>query len=354
MLKHRKMITLLALLVLGVFLLTSCAEQKPAVEEPAAVEETDADRYAKAAALLAEGKTGGARAAFEALGSYEDAASQVAYLDAAAAEEAGNYAAARDGFAALGDYKDSGKRAFDARVNALASDYAAAKLLLMDGRFAEAADAFATLEGYEDASRFRMYARAMQLAEAGDYATAATAFRALGDFHDAALQASYYGAMALEAGEDFGGAETAYGAIPVFRDADHRLEALGDRKLDALFAAAAETYRVEAWSVEMEGTFKALLALTYADDENKMKQQAFDLADEALTAGRMDNALPLFTLLAEGGMQEAAAKLQDCAFAQAMALMEAGDYAGAAEKLAALADYAPAAEPLKQCYGKLA
>ncbi len=354
MLKHRKLIALIALLTLGVFLLTSCAGQKPAVEEPAAVVETDADRYAKAAALLAEGKTAEARAAFEALGGYEDAASQVAYLDAAAAEEAGNFAAARDAFAALGDFRDSGRRAFDARMNALASDYAAAKLLLMDGRYGEAAEAFAALEGYEEASRYRMYARAMQLAGEGDYATAATAFTALGDFHDAALQASYYGAMALEAGEDFGGAETAYGAIPVFRDADHRLEALGDRKLDALFAAAAETYRAESWSEEMADTFEDLLALTYTDDENKMKQQAFDLADEALAAGRMENALPLFTMLAEGGMQEAAAKLQDCAFAQAMALMDAGDYAGATEILAGLTDYAPAEEPLKQCYGKLA
>ncbi|MBR3494987.1 MAG: hypothetical protein IKH38_06110 [Clostridia bacterium] len=357
--KTRKWLTLTALLLIAALLFSSCAQQPAAKsadvpEEPAAPVVTDADRYAEAVRLFSAGQTADARAAFTALGSYEDAAAWVGYVDALALQQNGDYTGAQAAFAALGDFQDSAKRCFDSKLAGYETTYAAAKVALLEGSFDAAAEGFGKVAGYEDASRYQMYARAMKLAADGDYATAVQALRALGDFQDAALQATYYDGLAKEAGSDFAGADEVFGSIPVFRDSDDRRLSLADRRLDELFATAAADYNENGWSDALAMTFNSLLGMKYTTDEKLMFTKSYDLADQALTAGRVDDAEPLFALLNVNGMEEAAARLRDCSFQRALALVESGDYTGALAKLAALGDYPGVKEPMQKCYAKLA
>ena len=66
-----------------------------------------AESYSEAQKLLAEGNYAQSAAAFEALGSYEEASRLGMYAQAHAEAEKGNYALAASSMAALGDFRDA-------------------------------------------------------------------------------------------------------------------------------------------------------------------------------------------------------------------------------------------------------
>ena len=91
--KRNSLISLMALLMALLMLLSSCA----AKEEPAPP--TEAERYAQALELFETGSLTKAREAFATLGGYEDAQRMTAYLDARSAQESGEWAKAQEAFA---------------------------------------------------------------------------------------------------------------------------------------------------------------------------------------------------------------------------------------------------------------
>ena len=108
----------------------------------------------------------------------------------------------------------------------MSSRYENAQNLLAQGSYEKAIKAFSELGAYENASKYLMYTKALQMADSGDYATALSSLEALGDFSDAALQYLYYSAGQAEANQDYTYAKATYDSIATFRDAKERGDAL--------------------------------------------------------------------------------------------------------------------------------
>jgi len=98
----------------------------------------------------------------------------------------------------------------------------------------------------------------------------------------------------------------------------------------------------------------ALLEETYSADENKMKQQIYDYAQERLELKEYDEAYELFRALAWRGYSDSVVRMKDVVYAYAQDEMSQGEYQTALDTLRQLTDYPAAEEPIRECRYQLA
>ena len=265
-------------------------------------------RYENALSLLRGAKYSQAAEAFEALGSYRDAASYALYSRSADAGESGRYLSAAgnlqslNGFAdsavlslyytarnyeeigafeearpiytRISLYRDSSERLASLPEKILERDYSSARALEDKGQTEKAISAYQALGDYRDSAgraealknaltenkNAEAYARAEALFEAGRFSAAQTAFLALGDYRDSAQRAaeaqekflagSYAEAERAEAAGDAVAAWEGFTALGDYRDSAERAEALREER----------AYQ-SAWKEVLRGNFASALSL---------------------------------------------------------------------------------------------
>lgn len=231
-----------------------------------------------------------------------------------------------------------------------AAKYEDAQKLVREGAYDEAITAFTEIDGYEDSSKYLMYIKAIQMAENGQRDLAVSTLTTLGDFADSKMLAIYYQAQEDEAKQEYESADALYRTIATFKDSAERIAAIPDLILDRDFANS----KIQ---VERYGDCSAMIALlgeTYSADENKMKQQIYDYAQERLECKGYDTAYELFQALAWRGYSDSAVRMKDVVYAYAQDEMSQGEYQTALDTLSSLTDYPAAEEPIRECRYQLA
>lgn len=231
-----------------------------------------------------------------------------------------------------------------------AAKYEDAQKLVREGAYDEAITAFTEIDGYEDSSKYLMYIKAIQMAENGQRDLAVSTLTTLGDFADSKMLAIYYQAQEDEAKQEYESADALYRTIATFKDSAERIAAIPDLILDRDFANS----KIE---VEWDGDCSEMIALleeTYSADENKMKQQIYDYAQERLELKEYDEAYELFRALAWRGYSDSVVRMKDVVYAYAQDEMSQGEYQTALDTLRQLTDYPAAEEPIRECRYQLA
>ena len=231
-----------------------------------------------------------------------------------------------------------------------AAKYEDAQKLVREGAYDEAITAFTEIDGYEDSSKYLMYIKAIQMAENGQRDLAVSTLTTLGDFADSKMLAIYYQAQEDEAKQEYESADALYRTIATFKDSAERIAAIPDLILDRDFANS----KIQ---VEWDGDCSEMIALleeTYSADENKMKQQIYDYAQERLELKEYDEAYELFRALAWRGYSDSAVRMKDVVYAYAQDEMSQGEYQTALDALSSLTDYPAAEEPIRECRYQLA
>ena len=231
-----------------------------------------------------------------------------------------------------------------------AAKYEDAQKLVREGAYDEAITAFTEIDGYEDSSKYLMYIKAIQMAENGQRDLAVSTLTTLGDFADSKMLAIYYQAQEDEAKQEYESADALYRTIATFKDSAERIAAIPDLILDRDFANS----KIQ---VEWDGDCSEMIALlekTYSADENKMKQQIYDYAQERLELKEYDTAYELFRALAWRGYSDSAVRMKDVVYAYAQDEMSQGEYQTALDTLRQLTDYPAAEEPIRECRYQLA
>ena len=231
-----------------------------------------------------------------------------------------------------------------------AAKYEDAQKLVREGAYDEAITAFTEIDGYEDSSKYLMYIKAIQMAENGQRDLAVSTLTTLGDFADSKMLAIYYQAQEDEAKQEYESADALYRTIATFKDSAERIAAIPDLILDRDFANS----KIQ---VEWDGDCSEMIALlgkTYSADENKMKQQIYDYAQERLELKGYDEAYELFRALAWRGYSDSAVRMKDVVYAYAQDEMSQGEYQTALDTLSSLTDYPAAEEPIRECRYQLA
>ena len=231
-----------------------------------------------------------------------------------------------------------------------AAKYEDAQKLVREGAYDEAITAFTEIDGYEDSSKYLMYIKAIQMAENGQRDLAVSTLTTLGDFADSKMLAIYYQAQEDEAKQEYESADALYRTIATFKDSAERIAAIPDLILDRDFANS----KIQ---VEWDGDCSEMIALleeTYSADENKMKQQIYDYAQERLELKEYDEAYELFRALAWRGYSDSAVRMKDVVYAYAQDEMSQGEYQTALDTLRQLTDYPAAEEPIRECRYQLA
>lgn len=235
-------------------------------------------------------------------------------------------------------------------VKSDAAKYEDAQKLVREGAYDEAITAFTEIDGYEDSSKYLMYIKAIQMAENGQRDLAVSTLTTLGDFADSKMLAIYYQAQEDEAKQEYENADALYRTIATFKDSAERIAAIPDLILDRDFANS----KIE---VEWYGDCSEMIALleeTYSADENKMKQQIYDYAQERLELKEYDEAYKLFQALARRGYSDSSVRIKDVVYAYAQDEMSQGEYQTALDTLSSLTDYPAAEEAIRECRYQLA
>ena len=231
-----------------------------------------------------------------------------------------------------------------------AAKYEDAQKLVREGAYDEAITAFTEIDGYEDSSKYLMYIKAIQMAENGQRDLAVSTLTTLGDFADSKMLAIYYQAQEDEAKQEYESADALYRTIATFKDSAERIAAIPDLILDRDFANS----KIQ---VEWDGDCSEMIALleeTYSADENKMKQQIYDYAQERLELKEYDTAYELFQALSWCKYNDSAVRMKDVVYAYAQDEMSQGEYQTALDALRQLTDYPAAEEPIRECRYQLA
>lgn len=235
-------------------------------------------------------------------------------------------------------------------VKSDAAKYEDAQKLVREGAYDEAITAFTEIDGYEDSSKYLMYIKAIQMAENGQRDLAVSTLTTLGDFADSKMLAIYYQAQEDEAKQEYENADALYRTIATFKDSAEHIAAIPDLILDRDFANS----KIE---VEWDGDCSEMIALleeTYSADENKMKQQIYDYAQERLELKEYDTAYELFQALSWCKYSDSAVRMKDVVYAYAQDEMSQGEYQTALDALRQLTDYPAAEEPIRECRYQLA
>ena len=214
-------------------------------------------------------------------------------------------------------------------VKSDAAKYEDAQKLVREGAYDEAITAFTEIDGYEDSSKYLMYIKAIQMAENGQRNLAVSTLTTLGDFADSKMLAIYYQAQEDEAKQEYENADALYRTIATFKDSAERIAAIPDLILDRDFASS----KIQ---VEWDGDCSEMIALlreTYSADENKMKQQIYDYAQERLELKEYDTAYELFQALSWCKYSDSAVRMKDVVYAYAQDEMSQGEYQTALDAL---------------------
>ena len=231
-----------------------------------------------------------------------------------------------------------------------AAKYEKAQKLVREGAYDEAVTAFTEIDGYEDSGKYLMYIKAVQMAENGQRDLAVSTLTTLGDFADSKMLAIYYQAQEDEAKQEYESADALYRTIATFKDSAERIALIPDLILDRDFANSK--IQVERYGDCSE--MIALLEETYSADENKMKQQIYDYAQERLELKEYDEAYELFQALSWCKYNDSAVRMKDVVYAYAQDEMSQGEYQTALDALSSLTDYPAAEEPIRECRYQLA
>ena len=273
-------------------LLTGCALPFPSL--PSAAVSSVEREYTAAENLLDRGQYADAAAAFEKLGSFEDASLLLMYSRAAIAAENGDYPAAHAAFSALGDFRDASVmlRYYEGRETEAAGRHALDTANYPDAirLLTDASDVYASLPSFRDTeSRASdclgaLYSRGRSLLDEGLYENARSLFASLGSWQDSADLAVYCEASLLEAEGASLTAADRFSAIPSVLDAASRAEKNREQVYQHALALSAEEEHEAAISL-----FSALGS--YRDAEAQAAERARLLFGQRLHAGDYEGAL---------------------------------------------------------------
>ena len=279
-------------------------------------------RYRSAQDLLRDKRYDEARAAFQNMGDYRDAAQQALecdYQQAWACLNAGHMDSlekAEAGFAALGDYGDSA----DQRKEAA---YELAQARLDSGEYEAAVEGFQALGEYRDAAEKALsatYQQANALLESGNYTVARVLFAGLGEYQDAAAKMRECGLLqgkALLNNGDYEGAVSELSALPENQEAVTLAQ-------EANYALAEASLAQGDYQTAGE---KYLLAGDYSDAQAKANECLYRYAQQRKSDGAYEEAIQAFGQIP--AYLDSEGQIQDCVYQQAKGLADAGDYAGA-------------------------
>lgn len=313
-------------------------------------------RYQNAKQLMESGQYQKASEAFQAMGSFRDAQTQVQacqYQEAVKLQEAGDLDSllkAQEGFATLGDYEDSAERTQQVL-------YAIGEAYYADGQYDQAADRFQTLGDYEDSADKLdqcVYAQADALFKNGQISLAQALFATIADYSDAAdrVRGCQY-ALAKESEEagDYAQAAQLYLQAGEHEDAAQRYvqcqyltavaeaEAGNMEKAGSLFLACGdyedaaqkgrECIYQYACQQRDDGAYELAAAAfrripDYEDSQAQITYCVYHQADSALAQGDFASAVMLFTSV--GDYEDAPQRIQESSYMLALDFIAKGDY----------------------------
>lgn len=246
------------------------------------------------------------------------------YSNACALVEAGQFDEAIAAFEDLGAYKDAADRIITTKLEK-------AEALADAGEYKEALNILNELAAYEDVEQRICevkYSLADEMAQQGDFTEARIWFEELGEYGDSAerlKEVRYCEADAKEDGDDYKWAIQTFSDLGNYKDAAERVEELQDSVL-SMFSENIQSGNYE----------EAYTILTAYSDvwPAEISEQA-----ELIAEARYSD-------LVASGQNEEATELSETlqlaperAYATAIELMQSGDYGGAHDLLAGIADY---------------
>lgn len=299
-------------------------------------------KYQTAMSTLQTGNYLEARAAFENLMDYRDAAERIRECDFLLAKDqvaegtADSLSAALKTLDTIDGYPGEEELRTEAR-------YLQAKLLFDAKKYEDALKLFAELGDYRDVARLTNesnYQIARAKMDAKEYDAASAMFDALGLYRDAAAlkrECIYRPAKALMAELKYDEAIELFAEVSGYSDADElRLQCIYQSALAAQIAGDYE-YAAERF----------MLLGSYSDADEQMQRSIYLAANTARDAGSYETARDLYETVI--GFEDAADQIKECVYLPAKQTMAAEDYAAAAEMFASIAGYKDADELHDQC-----
>ncbi len=297
-------------------------------------------RYANADALLESGQFDAAREAYEALGNYADAQTQVNQCDyrkaesLAQADDADGLKAAAVLYDKLGGYLDS-------RARYQQSVYRMGTLALEAGRYDHAAEAFMTLGDYQDSQTQLLesqYRQADKLFAEESHIAARILFEDLGDYRDASARVAAcdfaLGQAALAQGD--------------YQSAVDKLTAAGEVDGAEALLKQASYLRAEellaAGELARAGIYYQQ-AGDYADAALKANGTLYEQAKAHMAAGDFASAQELYTRIS--GYLDSETLAWEAVYRRALQLYNAGDDDGAIDLLITIPKHTKGAELLQ-------
>ncbi len=282
---------------------------------------------------LEAGDAAGAKAAFQALGSFSDADELIAECDwrlALGAAENGNSAEDLERASAMLRAVSDRPEAID---KANETDLLRARLLLGNGQWSEALDAMALVpEDYTGKAELEqdcLMAKAFALQSLGEYAAAREVLLGLGDYPGARDQAAlcvYEPAKALMKKKDWDGAIALLSEIPDYLDSRDLTLECHYRKAEAKLKAGDK----EGASDEF------LLAGNWSDAPERCKSLTYERAEALYKAGDIQGAQPLYASIPD--YKDANQKDQACRYTMAKAAADELEYSRTLELLKGIPD----------------
>ncbi len=304
----------------------------------------DAD-FARASLLLEAGDFAGAQEIYSALRSdypgREERLKECAYAAAAAALESREYDRARALFESLGDFRDAADQA-------KACVYEPALTLLEEGRYDEAIAAFSGIEGYLDSGeqiRKSWYLKGFTLEQAGQDAAAREAYVLAGSYEDAYDRAS---AILMAQADALAAAGEYAAAIPLYQELKGYGESLPKWQY-AAYTLSAKYFK----SKEFHSIIELIDALPEQnEDTERIRTKAIYQAGKvAYKEEKWAEAAALLERIPD--YQDAENLLKRCRYEMALLLLEEEKWAEAAALLEQTGNYRQTEKLLKQAREKL-
>ena len=282
---------------------------------------------------LETGDAAGAKAAFQALGTFGGADTLISECDWQLAREAADNAVTAEELARASEMLRAVEGQPEAIEMANAKDLLRGRLLLGNGDWEAALEAISLLpedyEGRKELEQDCLTAKARALQEAGQYSEAREIWLSLGDVPGAREQAAlciYDPAMALMETGDWSGAIEKLSAIPDFKDSREKTLECHYHIADELDAAG-----------DREGASREyLLAGDWKDAPKRCADLTFDQAEELFASGDIRAAQSLYASIPDHA--EAKKRDQACRYLLAKEAAEMLEYTTVLEMLKGIPD----------------
>ena len=290
-------------------------------------------RLAAGRRALESGDVAGAKAAFEALGSFGNAAELVSECDWQLALQTSENSTSVEELAGASAMLRAVKDRTDAEDRANETDLLRARLLLARGQWEDALGALSLVpedfSGRAELEQDCLAAQAYSLQQDGNYAEARKVWLSLGDRPGAKEQAAlcvYDPAMALMEARDWDGAIQMLSEIPDWSDSR-------DKTLECHYHKAEE--KLEAGDFEGASN-EFLLAGNWSDAPERCKALTYALAESLYSDGDVKGAQPLYASIP--GYQDADDKDRACRYTMAKSAANDLEYTLALELLSGIPD----------------